>query len=83
MAHRYEFDDDEFAEGGADDGTANATIACPNCRRMIYDDAERCPHCDDYIIEAVERGRAYRWWIVAAWVLAFMALAAFLMQTLR
>ncbi len=83
MAHQDEFDDDEFAEGDPEDDATDTTIACPNCRKMIYDDADQCPHCGEYMLETDGHGRAHRWWIVAAWVLAFMALAAFLMETLR
>lgn len=25
------------------------TISCPNCRVEIYDEAEQCPHCGEYV----------------------------------
>ncbi len=35
-----------------DDDAAESTVACPHCRRQVYDDAEQCPHCGHYISEA-------------------------------
>lgn len=26
-------------------------VACPNCRKMIHEDAEQCPRCGHYVIE--------------------------------
>jgi hypothetical protein len=25
------------------------TVPCPNCRRAIHEEAERCPYCEQYI----------------------------------
>jgi uncharacterized protein (DUF983 family) len=37
--------DDEF-DSEEDD---KSTIACPNCHKQVYDDAEQCPYCGHYI----------------------------------
>ena len=39
-------DDDEFDVSADEDDT---TIPCPYCRRPIHEEAERCPHCEQYI----------------------------------
>src|SRR4051812_45715115 len=48
-----------------DDGDEPACIRCPNCRRMIVEDAERCPHCGEYVEdEKVNRGGRPVWvWV--------------------
>lgn len=35
-------DDDSLEE--------SATEACPNCNRQVYEDAEQCPYCHQYLI---------------------------------
>jgi hypothetical protein len=47
----YESDedlDDEYADVN-DDDEDNVTISCPYCGAEMYDDAEQCPHCGQYI----------------------------------
>ena len=36
---------------------------CPHCRKMIYDDTERCPHCGAFI-SAEDAPISRRGWIV-------------------
>ena len=46
------------------------TLACPACGEQIYEDAQQCPHCGDWIIPVDARGRSLRLiWIVAALLL--------------
>ena len=37
-------------------------VACPNCRKMILEDAERCPKCGHYVMD---EELSHRW---PAWV---------------
>jgi len=50
--------DDEF------DDVAE-TVPCPNCGAEIYEEAERCPECGDYVTFGTNAwsGRPL-WWIV-------------------
>ena len=42
-----DFEDDDFA---VDEFVEHdATIDCPHCGKEIYEDAERCPHCERYL----------------------------------
>jgi hypothetical protein len=36
------------------------TVACPACGREVWDQADRCPHCGDYIIPTSRIGRSKR-----------------------
>jgi len=40
-------DDDTDLED--DDDEEEPTVPCPYCRRQIYEDAQRCPYCENYI----------------------------------
>src|SRR5262249_13446496 len=40
------------------------TVPCPYCGRPVYEDAERCPYCENYISSEDAPSRR-PWWIVA------------------
>ena len=45
------------------------TVACPACGCDVYEDAEQCPHCREYITSSsLNSGYVWRdrpvWWIV-------------------
>lgn len=56
----YEFDEDD---------DQSYTIACPACGEDVYEDAEQCPNCGEYITASgLNSGYAWRdrpwWWMV-------------------
>jgi hypothetical protein len=67
---RDAWDDDEDSgwndeEDEADSGEeGDETVPCPQCRRPIYEDSERCPHCGRYLSEEDAAGVRKPWWIV-------------------
>jgi hypothetical protein len=53
------------------DDDEEPTIPCPYCNRPIYDDAQRCPYCENYIsAEDIVPARK-SWWIVIGALLVF------------
>lgn len=75
-------DDDEFEDGFPEeepsDDSESDTVPCPRCGAAVYEDAERCPHCEAYIIHE-HRGWSGRpaWWVIlglAGVVAAILAL---------
>jgi len=40
------------------------TVTCPYCRREIHEDAQRCPHCEQYICDLDAPTARKPWWIV-------------------
>jgi hypothetical protein len=48
--------DEPEDEDDAWDDDDSATVACPNCGRQVYEDAEQCPHCGEYIIPGASGG---------------------------
>ena len=39
-------------------------VPCGNCGRDIYDDAERCPYCGEYISRENRRLTGKPWWMI-------------------
>ena len=85
-----EDDDDDRADAGLHPEGPDASdigdedepdlVRCPNCRKMIQADAERCPKCGHYVIDE-ELDRANRpWWI---WVGIVLAAILALMYVVR
>lgn len=63
-----EFDEDESFDEYSDEFPEDEeaeTLPCPHCRAEIYEDAEQCPHCGEYVTHStsVWAGRPW-WWIV-------------------
>lgn len=75
-----ELDDNEFPDHQFDDESTE-TLPCPQCGAQVYEEAERCPVCGTYIIQAsVWTGRP-GWWILLALLgigAAILALAGFI-----
>lgn len=54
----------EEPDDGDDEEDDDQTVPCPHCRRPVYEDAERCPGCGQYLSR--EDAPARRpWWLVA------------------
>lgn len=71
-----EFDDDDLPDGVYHDD-APVMVACPYCREPVYEEAQYCPRCENYI-SAEDRGagNAKPLWV---WVCLILALAASLL----
>jgi uncharacterized paraquat-inducible protein A len=63
--------EDEEEDYDAED-EHESTIACPHCRKQIYDDVEQCPYCGQYISEEDRTSGQKPWWIVVGFVLCFL-----------
>jgi predicted nucleic acid-binding Zn ribbon protein len=69
-------DDDDEEDGfdhldDPDDEEEDATVPCPHCRRPVYDDAERCPHCGQYLSRE-DAPRRHSWWLVLGVMVAVL-----------
>jgi hypothetical protein len=56
----YDPTDDDWQAADDDE----PTIPCPYCHREILEDAERCPHCEQYISKEDAPPARKPWWIV-------------------
>jgi hypothetical protein len=52
------------------------TIACSNCRVEIYDEAEQCPHCGEYVSLATSPFAAKPFWVRCLMVMIIIFLIA-------
>jgi len=69
-----ESEDWDDQDDGPDDDEVDVTMPCPYCRREIYEDSERCPHCGKYL-SSVDRPAAPKpWWIVIGVLLCFLVI---------
>lgn len=77
VAERNEDDDDdeeyipdEEEEYVPDDPDEDDTAPCPHCGDLVYDGAEQCPSCGQYISLEDEPRRGWAWWVILGFVLA-------------
>ena len=78
-----EYDDDEEYE----DDFETETVPCPACGADVYEEAQQCPECGQYIDAADYRsGSAYvwqdrpTWWIIAGIVGILAVILGFILQ---
>ena len=67
MEHYSPPDDDDGDDSIKADFSSDQT-KCPACRELIYDDADRCPYCGEFIL-ATNTGSKPRWVVITGWVL--------------
>jgi hypothetical protein len=56
-----ELEDSEYPD--EDDQDDDETALCPYCQEWVYDDAEHCPHCGNYLSREDAPVRR-PWWLV-------------------
>jgi uncharacterized paraquat-inducible protein A len=47
-----------------DDDDDEPTVACPYCGCEIHEEAQRCPHCENYLSAEDSRRPQKPWWLV-------------------
>ncbi len=55
-----------------DDDDSDTTTDCPYCGEPVYDDSERCPHCEKYMSREDAPLRRPLW----IWMCGLLALGA-------
>ncbi len=66
-------DEHEYPDTQEDDDESSYTMPCPECGEAIYDDAQQCPYCGQYVIVATSVFSARPLWYVALAVLGIAA----------
>jgi hypothetical protein len=75
-----ELDDRELPdESEADESCESEFIQCPNCRKFVSEEAERCHHCGEYI--SIENAPLrVSLWLVIGMVLALAAVSVWIFR---
>ncbi len=68
-------DDDEDLDAFPDEDESTETIVCPECGAEVYEDADRCPVCGQYIIPDTRFWSGKPIWWIALGFLGLVALA--------
>ena len=68
--------DDEWEDDSDDD----ETIPCPHCKKDIYDGAEQCPYCGNYISEEDSPREAKPLWLVIGAVICLAVAVLWIWQ---
>lgn len=61
----YPDDDDDAID---EQESADDLIQCPGCREMVYEDADRCPYCGQWL-PAAKKGGLPRWAVITGWII--------------
>lgn len=70
--HDDYLEDDEYPDPDDADEDSADTIPCPYCRKPIFEEAERCPYCENYLSQEDAPSHVPPWLAVGA----LLALAA-------
>ncbi|GIW97690.1 MAG: hypothetical protein KatS3mg111_1023 [Pirellulaceae bacterium] len=64
------WDEDEGAWGDDPSSEEDCFVPCPICLEPVYEEAQRCPHCDNYIVASDSLASRRPMWFYLAFVLA-------------
>jgi hypothetical protein len=66
-------DDDDLDDESLDDDTFD-TVPCPACGSDVFEDAERCPICGEYITRETSAWSGRPWWWIVLGAVGVVAL---------
>ena len=46
----------------AGDADSVDTVVCPGCKRQVYEDADLCPHCGQFLLR--DSSSRKPWWVI-------------------
>jgi predicted nucleic acid-binding Zn ribbon protein len=71
-----DFDEVNDSDSDTSDSDDDCTSPCPHCGELIYDDAERCPECGQYVSrEDAPTSRKPLWILIGLVVCALVVVA--------
>jgi hypothetical protein len=74
----WEFPDPDEGE----DEDCSETLACPCCGAAIYEDAEQCPACGEYVVPSSTPLARWPRWLIALGLAGIVAVVLALIRTL-
>ena len=74
-------DDEEYEEDWEDDADAESEVVpCPSCGAEIFEDAEQCPLCGQWVVRRSQPFAGRPWWWIALGLLGSGALVLALLR---
>jgi hypothetical protein len=71
-------DEDGWAPDDPDDDE-NDVVPCPRCGAEMYDDAEWCPTCGEYVVHRTSAWHGKPWWWVILGLAGILAVLRLMM----
>lgn len=79
MAERWGLEDWDEPDVDLEQDDGPDTFICPSCREVVAEEAQKCPHCGDWITPTEPSGRKRAWFVWAVvLMIALMLLMTFL-----
>ena len=77
-----DLDDRELPEPDWEDEaqTTVDTVPCPFCKQPVYDNAEWCPHCRNYLFYEGEPPQAKPWWLILGVVVCLLVVLYWILR---
>jgi hypothetical protein len=72
-------DDGDGAWQPDDEPDDDETIPCPHCQAPVYEGAEQCPACGNYLSEEDDPPARKSWWIVLGAILCLLIACLWIM----
>ena len=79
MSDHSDDDWDSLGDDEGDDETSQL-VGCPSCQEPIFEDAEQCPYCGDYIVHSTSALAGRPLWFCALGLLGVAAAIYCLVQ---
>lgn len=73
LSEADDFDDFEEPDDHWDDDDSTETIRCPHCAADVYEDAEQCPVCGEYIMPSTSVWADRPWWWIVLGIAGILA----------
>jgi predicted nucleic acid-binding Zn ribbon protein len=68
----YDPEDEETYPEGLYNDDGPATIPCPYCKRPISEEAQMCPHCENFVSREDAPPSGKSWFVIVVLVLALI-----------
>lgn len=72
-------EDWEYPDPDDDDDGEVETVACPSCGVDVYEEAQQCPHCGQYIDASTLALAGRSWWFIALGIAGIAAVVTALL----
>jgi len=70
----------EWPDPDDDPESAVDTVPCPFCKGQVYEDAEWCPTCRNYLFYDGSLGRQKPWWLVVGVVVCLLVVLYWILR---